>query len=86
MTFEDKLKGEAKKAAENYDLKIMKGTAGQELYVVMNEFFGGDDLAQAWFYSPKDAFNGKSPYQLCLNHERETVRGLISQLALKAAV
>lgn len=81
MDYETQVREEAKKAADKYCLNELRKTAGSELYNILDEFFGGTDLAMPWFYSARSALEGNSPYQCCLVGEQERVKTLIGQLS-----
>jgi hypothetical protein len=81
MDYETQVREEAKKAADKYSLNEMRKSAGKELYCILDEFFGGNDLAMPWFYSRRPALGGNSPYQCCLAGEQEKVKTLIGQLS-----
>lgn len=75
-----KIRQTAKEAADKYHIKVMRESAGKDLFARLDEFFGGTDLAMPWFYSPNSAWDGRTPYQVCLASEGKRVRKAIDDM------
>lgn len=51
---------------ENYSIEDIFNVAGKTLTEKMINVFSKEDKAVNWFYQPNKLFDGKTPYDLCM--------------------